>query len=338
MMPRRDAKAASVRTAPATFAFDARQPQARDQETGNGARTMTDQSGTADSTSIMRPEDLLSRLDRMIAGTSVMPFTTSMYLEVMRSCADFIRASLQPATPTAGWITDRDLYDASCLTRVQLKNWTDDDFAKHVTGIRRTLEFLFARLDAPATGGDAVAGDAICCKGLAPIAECRCEIERKAAGHPPYQRSPDVADDVQAATAREPDGWRWKPLGGEWRYAGSDAAFPDGAGILQPLYTDVAQPSPIPRDPTPAMIAASDIRDDEYYVTDPAAFVTEIWQAMWDASISSTNRQTRPKIWPPSDPTYCNLDAVAFCKHATRQCDDCPITRPPLCTPSAEEK
>jgi len=33
---------------------------------------------------------------------------------------------------------------------------------------------------------------------LAPIAECRCEIERKAAGHPPYQRSPDVAGDVQS--------------------------------------------------------------------------------------------------------------------------------------------
>jgi len=27
-----------------------------------------------------------------------------------------------------------------------------------------------------------------CCKGLAPSWECRCEIERKAAGHPPYQR------------------------------------------------------------------------------------------------------------------------------------------------------
>lgn len=27
-----------------------------------------------------------------------------------------------------------------------------------------------------------------CCKGLAPVAECQCEIERKTAGHPPYQR------------------------------------------------------------------------------------------------------------------------------------------------------
>ena len=27
-----------------------------------------------------------------------------------------------------------------------------------------------------------------CCRGLAPQSECQCEIERKAAGYPPYRR------------------------------------------------------------------------------------------------------------------------------------------------------
>jgi hypothetical protein len=34
-----------------------------------------------------------------------------------------------------------------------------------------------------------------CCKGLAPQSECRCEIERKAAGHPPYPRSSAATED-----------------------------------------------------------------------------------------------------------------------------------------------
>lgn len=45
------------------------------------------------------------------------------------------------------------------------------------------------------------------------------------------------------------------------------------------------------REPTIEMILASDIRDDEYYITDPATFVTEIWQAMIDAAKSPAVRE-----------------------------------------------
>jgi hypothetical protein len=43
-------------------------------------------------------------------------------------------------------------------------------------------------------------------------------------------------------------------------------------------------------------------------------------------SDSSTDRTfSRPKIWPPFQPTHCNLDAAGFCEHTTRRCDDCPV-------------
>lgn len=45
-------------------------------------------------------------------------------------------------------------------------------------------------------------------------------------------------------------------------------------------------------EPTTAMIEAADIRDDEYYVTDPAAFVTEIWKNMLGGAIASQSRGT----------------------------------------------
>lgn len=34
----------------------------------------------------------------------------------------------------------------------------------------------------------------------------------------------------------QPVAWRWRPLGGVWQYADSDALFADAAGTLEPLY------------------------------------------------------------------------------------------------------
>lgn len=44
----------------------------------------------------------------------------------------------------------------------------------------------------------AMAQSSECCKGLAPASDCRCEIERRAAGHPPYQRSSAGTVDAEA--------------------------------------------------------------------------------------------------------------------------------------------
>ena len=46
------------------------------------------------------------------------------------------------------YLTDRELYDNSCITRNQLKNWVDSDYARHIAGLKHTIEFLLARLDA----------------------------------------------------------------------------------------------------------------------------------------------------------------------------------------------
>jgi hypothetical protein len=55
-----------------------------------------------------------------------------------------------------------------------------------------------AKLTALSAGGDeATKSEGGCCKGLAPIADCRCEQERKAAGYPPYHRAAPAAVDVE---------------------------------------------------------------------------------------------------------------------------------------------
>lgn len=50
-------------------------------------------------------------------------------------------------------------------------------------------------------------------------------------------------------------------------------------------------------------------------------------------------RAPRPKISPPSDPIYCNLDEAKWCRCVVR-CDDCPtlaLTRPHLSTPEKSD-
>lgn len=188
---------------------------------------MTDQSRTADSASIMRPEDLLSRLDRMIAGTSVMPFTTSMYLEVMRSCADFIRASLQPATPTADEDLERECFDmlwkwfterrgAADMRANAIEGLSADDFKEMLDEHESNL--LDSPAKPPATGGGAVAGDAK--EHETTITKFFDDAENADLADDTWQlnalparsaldaliaalRSPDVAGDVQAARASE---------------------------------------------------------------------------------------------------------------------------------------
>lgn len=43
--------------------------------------------------------------------------------------------------------SDKDLWLNGCLTREQLRTWTDADLAKHSAGIRKTLVYLFSKLD-----------------------------------------------------------------------------------------------------------------------------------------------------------------------------------------------
>lgn len=59
----------------------------------------------------------------------------------------------------------------------------------------------------------------VCCKGLAPASECRCEQERKAAGHPPYYRS---AATVPPADGALSDDWKSDPSADERWQAGLD--------------------------------------------------------------------------------------------------------------------
>jgi hypothetical protein len=45
-------------------------------------------------------------------------------------------------------LTDRELYNNSCITRHQLKDWIDSDYKNHVAGLKHTIEFLLDKLDA----------------------------------------------------------------------------------------------------------------------------------------------------------------------------------------------
>lgn len=47
--------------------------------------------------------------------------------------------------------SDRELYDNGCITRHQLKNWIDSDYANHIGGLKHTIEFLLTKLDALST-------------------------------------------------------------------------------------------------------------------------------------------------------------------------------------------
>lgn len=71
--------------------------------------------------------------------------------------AEIARLAAKPAEERRGsgaaFLTDRELYDNSCITRHQLKNWVDSDYAAHVAGLKHTIEFLLARLDALTTTG-----------------------------------------------------------------------------------------------------------------------------------------------------------------------------------------
>lgn len=49
---------------------------------------------------------------------------------------------------TIARISDKELWDNSCITRVQLASWTDADFESHAVGVRTTIKFLIDRLDA----------------------------------------------------------------------------------------------------------------------------------------------------------------------------------------------
>jgi hypothetical protein len=48
-----------------------------------------------------------------------------------------------------GALTDKELWEAGCLTRHQVEKWTNADLAAHPDGVRKTLKFLFALYAAP---------------------------------------------------------------------------------------------------------------------------------------------------------------------------------------------
>lgn len=45
-------------------------------------------------------------------------------------------------------LTDCELYNNNCITRYQLANWVDSDYIAHTKGLKHTIGFLLARLDA----------------------------------------------------------------------------------------------------------------------------------------------------------------------------------------------
>jgi hypothetical protein len=61
-------------------------------------------------------------------------------------------------------LSDNELWSHGCMTRWQVEHFTDDDIAKHSAGMRHTVKFLLARLDAlsaqpPNTSGSPVWAD-----------------------------------------------------------------------------------------------------------------------------------------------------------------------------------
>lgn len=70
-----------------------------------------------------------------------------------KALAAALRLAAKPAEEgRPSRLTDRELYDNSCITRHQLKNWVNSDYAAHVAGLKHTIEFLLTRLDALSPG------------------------------------------------------------------------------------------------------------------------------------------------------------------------------------------
>jgi hypothetical protein len=186
------------------------------------------------------PEGLADRIERylddapMYGGHSDKAGGTSW--ELLREAMDELRASLQPATPTAGTQVCADCIKCSCKT---------------------------------ATGGDAVAGDA---RALAdrlehaittmqnddfskPLTEkrdrhaARAEAMRDVVD---FLRS-NVAGDVQAARTSEPDAWQYRMNVGGWLpwheidmpmdyfLKKHQIHLDNGSCEMRPLYLDAAQ-------------------------------------------------------------------------------------------------
>ncbi len=47
--------------------------------------------------------------------------------------------------------TDKDLWNAGCITRSQLDQWSEDDFAKHAAGMHNTAKMLLGWIDSATT-------------------------------------------------------------------------------------------------------------------------------------------------------------------------------------------
>lgn len=102
--------------------------------------------------------------------------------------------------------SDKDLWEASCITRVQLASWPDSSLSDHAVGVRVSLQFLFDWI-AKATTPRPIAeyhedmGPVLWWK-LEETSEIRggelC-IDRKWAGEPPYVGGPnDLGITVEA--------------------------------------------------------------------------------------------------------------------------------------------
>lgn len=120
--------------------------------------------------------------------------------------------------PDAMRLTDRELYDHSCITRHQLENWVDSDYASHIGGLKHTIEFLLGRLDslsAPAPSPDVAASDApeLCqyCGNPAEhgVFHCRCTGagEQVSSGKIAKVLRATPSDDVRSALADLPLLW-----------------------------------------------------------------------------------------------------------------------------------
>lgn len=111
---------------------------------------------------LMRPiadylERLIERAAPAASATNSAPAAPDVGEIYANACG--ARSAAQAQRGSALRLSDKHLWDNNCITRAQLKEWTDADIAKHSAGMRHTVEFLLAYLDA--NGATAGASDLV---------------------------------------------------------------------------------------------------------------------------------------------------------------------------------
>jgi hypothetical protein len=92
----------------------------------------------------LEPFDELSRTKYLSDADAIFAFL-SLPAEGLAREADIVSNAVRQAL----WpLDDRQLWENSCITRAQIRCWADEDIAKHAAGMRHTVQFLLARLDA----------------------------------------------------------------------------------------------------------------------------------------------------------------------------------------------